>query len=289
MGLAASQARFLQLTARRSNIEYMGQQINQQRLALANQSAGLFQRQLTLVAPTPPSSLDSKYMTPAYDFVDPTDGIKKNIRVTGYNSTTHTITSFTITNQKYNVDGTMTTVTVNSGSAGAPVLSNLVTITTATVGAGGGVGGILVGAASTLYISSGRGNGTYGTTEVGSNYGGYGFDENTGRLTSLLFIRTSSNGVAQPSMSQQVSLTYAPIFDKAAYGDDMNKYEYQKSTYDYEIERINTQTAEIQQKDKSLELKMKQLDTEHNAVQTEMEAVQKVIQTGVEGSFKTFS
>ena len=56
MGLAASQARFLQLTARRSNIEYQGQQINQQRLALANASAGLYQRQLTLVVPTPPSS-----------------------------------------------------------------------------------------------------------------------------------------------------------------------------------------------------------------------------------------
>ena len=80
MGLAASQARFLQLTARRSNIEYEGQQINQQRLALANESAGLYQRQLTLVVPTPPSSSDDKFMTPAYDFTDPNDGIKKKIK-----------------------------------------------------------------------------------------------------------------------------------------------------------------------------------------------------------------
>lgn len=35
MGLAASQARFLQLTARKSNIEYQAQQINQERLALS--------------------------------------------------------------------------------------------------------------------------------------------------------------------------------------------------------------------------------------------------------------
>ena len=36
MGLAASQARFLQLTARKSDIEYKGQQINQERTINAN-------------------------------------------------------------------------------------------------------------------------------------------------------------------------------------------------------------------------------------------------------------
>ena len=35
MGMAASQARFLSLTARKSNIEYEGQQINEQRLTAA--------------------------------------------------------------------------------------------------------------------------------------------------------------------------------------------------------------------------------------------------------------
>ena len=42
MGLAASQARFLGLTARKSNTEYEGQQVNQQRTALANESASLY-------------------------------------------------------------------------------------------------------------------------------------------------------------------------------------------------------------------------------------------------------
>ena len=36
MGLSASQARFLELTARRSNIEYQAQQINFQRLQLSD-------------------------------------------------------------------------------------------------------------------------------------------------------------------------------------------------------------------------------------------------------------
>ena len=35
MGMAASQARYLGLTARKTNVEYEGQQINQARTALA--------------------------------------------------------------------------------------------------------------------------------------------------------------------------------------------------------------------------------------------------------------
>ena len=42
MGLAASQARFLALTARKSNLELDGQQINQSRMQLANVANQLF-------------------------------------------------------------------------------------------------------------------------------------------------------------------------------------------------------------------------------------------------------
>jgi len=42
MGLAASQARFLTLTAYKSNLELLGQQINQSRLQLANITNQLF-------------------------------------------------------------------------------------------------------------------------------------------------------------------------------------------------------------------------------------------------------
>jgi len=41
MGIAASQGRFLGLTARKSDVEFQGQQINQARLNLANQSAAV--------------------------------------------------------------------------------------------------------------------------------------------------------------------------------------------------------------------------------------------------------
>ena len=68
MGMAASQARFLGLTARMNNVEYEGQQINQQRTALANESANLFNRLLDLEVPVAPKSTD--YTEVQYSYTD---------------------------------------------------------------------------------------------------------------------------------------------------------------------------------------------------------------------------
>lgn len=68
MGMAASQARYLELTARKTNVEYEGQQINQQRTALANESSGLFSRLMSLQVPTPPST--TNYTKTQYTFYD---------------------------------------------------------------------------------------------------------------------------------------------------------------------------------------------------------------------------
>ncbi len=68
MGMAASQARFLGLTARKSNVEYQGQQVNQQRTALANESANLYNKMMALSVPTPPAKSD--YYTTTYELED---------------------------------------------------------------------------------------------------------------------------------------------------------------------------------------------------------------------------
>ena len=67
MGLSASQERLLSLTARQSNLEFEGQQINQQRTNLSNQSANYYNSLLTMTVPTPPSTDD--YTTIKYSFV----------------------------------------------------------------------------------------------------------------------------------------------------------------------------------------------------------------------------
>lgn len=68
MGMAASQARFLGLTARKTNVEYEGQQINQQRTALSNQSASYYTNLLGMNVPKPPSLQD--YTKTIYSFSD---------------------------------------------------------------------------------------------------------------------------------------------------------------------------------------------------------------------------
>ncbi len=68
MGMAASQARFLGLTARKTNVEYEGQQINQQRTTLSNQSANYYNQLLGMTVPVPPSTAD--YTKTVYTFED---------------------------------------------------------------------------------------------------------------------------------------------------------------------------------------------------------------------------
>lgn len=68
MGMSASQARFLGLTARKTNVEYEGQQVNQQRTALSNESANFYNDLLGMSVPVPPS-VDS-YTKTVYSFED---------------------------------------------------------------------------------------------------------------------------------------------------------------------------------------------------------------------------
>ena len=68
MGMAASQARFLGLTARRTNTEFEGQQINQQRTMLSNKSANYYNDLLGMSVPVPPSVED--YTKTVYTFTD---------------------------------------------------------------------------------------------------------------------------------------------------------------------------------------------------------------------------
>ncbi|MBP3924347.1 hypothetical protein J6E39_03805 [bacterium] len=66
--MSASQARFLGLTARKNNVEYEGQQVNQQRTALSNQSANYYNDLLGMSVPIPPSVDD--YTKTVYTFED---------------------------------------------------------------------------------------------------------------------------------------------------------------------------------------------------------------------------
>lgn len=93
MGLSASQARLLSLTARQSNLEYEGQQINQQRTSLSNESSNYYNSLLEMDVPVPPSSND--YTKIVYSFT--IGGNKATIKESlpqqdDYGNTTYLIT-----------------------------------------------------------------------------------------------------------------------------------------------------------------------------------------------------
>ena len=300
MGMAASQARFLQLTARRTNIEYQGQQINQSRLALANASAGLFEKMLSLEVPTPPSSQDSKYYTQGYKFIDRRDEMQKKISwvttQSAANSESITFNDITITG----ADGTAVTISANTlnGDEGATVsagtlmsVANALGMDTSNVGEDKNQLAIkYVTTEHTIYDPDGN------LSVIERKAPALLEFDNLNRLLNITFLDqteydmsdTSYDALRPFSVGNGELLTYSGEFDQKAYDDDMNKYEFQKAAYDYQIEQINIETEKIQIQDRSLELKMKQLDTEHNAVQTEMDAVQKVLQKNIESTFKTF-
>ena len=68
MGMAASQARYLSLVARKTNVEWEGQQINQSRTALANKTAALFNQMLGMTVPDCPDCTD--FTQVQYSFSD---------------------------------------------------------------------------------------------------------------------------------------------------------------------------------------------------------------------------
>ena len=67
MGLSATSLRIAMLTARKSSLEFEGQQINQQRLTLSNQTAAIFNSMLTMQVPTPPDPSEFSKMIYTFD------------------------------------------------------------------------------------------------------------------------------------------------------------------------------------------------------------------------------
>lgn len=114
MGMAASQARWISLAARKTNTEYEGQQINQARTALSNQSSELWNRLYQMDVPSAPSTTDftkTKYTfnvgdstktitdIQAASYTDPEDGINYNAYVT-YSADVIEYKGIRITNSK---------------------------------------------------------------------------------------------------------------------------------------------------------------------------------------------
>ena len=322
MGMAASQARYLGLTARKTNVEFEGQQVNQQRTALANESAGLFRRLLSLEVPTAPSQSD--YYTDEYTYNDPnsSDGKVTLSSITenaGSNPQTYSVTlTSKETVAQYGASKDQEISVIGSAGSYKIRLSN---------GNQFDLAGPISGISETDAEEFNKaGNVSYNDpadtyyryTNTATNTTFYinatksGFDPaDTSSQTVDMFnimpttqdvsqtienatLGTTSSGIfnsiywTDENGTHSYSLTQSQNYDEQGYNDAMAQYTYDKSQYEKEIADINAKTEELQETDRTLELRLKQLDTEQEALQTELDSVKKVIDKNVENVFKTF-
>ena len=326
MGMAASQARFLGLTARKNNVEFEGQQINQQRTTLANQTANYYNDLLGMQVPTPPS-------------------------VDNFTKTVYSFNDGALTNQ-------ITALIAKDGGAGysvsylqqheddfTPVKDGMAVVTEDEDGK------FFIGNAELRELADTDDDDLKEEEEayeklLDAKYGGdkdeatwlvryventttgemepkfYNKkevedaikDESTGQsLSSITVYKMGSATVTEeiknvpaklekdstgryinitlnPEATNEVtySLTTSTVTDQDAYEDAMNQYEFDKNKYEQQVQEINAKIEIVQAQDKNLELRLKQLDTEQKAISNEMDAVSSVVQKNVEASFKTF-
>lgn len=324
MGMAASQARFLGLTARKTNVEYEGQQVNQQRTALSNESAGLFNQMLSLQVPVPPSATDYYNMRYSYEQGGQT------YEITNYTASTTNAGTYDVTvrtaydvvnytniilneNPQTQVTQTLYSKTHTDAQTGQTTESYYMLFGTSGTEyalSGPALNTTLSSAkgldAATLYYTYNRDGSNYYMTEaeVRNHATAQGYNgqmqayrqDNSKQVQDTTYngvnLLTDSTGkfsyITLPD-GTQYALGLDEISDDAGFDEAMNDYNYQKMLYDKTIQDINAKTEKIQAQDRSLELRLKQLDTEQEALSKEMEAIKDVIQKNVENTFKTFA
>lgn len=321
MGMAASQARYLELTARKSNVEYEGQQINQQRVDLANQSAGLFTQLMGLNVPTPPSTSD--YTTLQYSFNDgtTTETITNMTKINNspnynYNVTyTHNETQYTgIQNIKttpgvtlqpgppatyWIQNGTFKTTVYNpttDAAAVSQIMKNYPAPNQFTADFNADPNNIFSyqSGGTTYYVCKTDLDNCRATPSLSLNqYYAANLDKPVTTTENAYVTQDNSGRLSSIQLSSSPSTTFAlntkSTTNENAYNDAMNQYTYQQQQYEQTVNSINAKTSIIQQQDRTLELRLRQCDTEQQALSTEMDAVKKVIDKNIESTFKTFA
>ncbi len=328
MGLAASQARFLGITARKSNIEYEGQQVNQQRTALAEEVNSLYTQLLSLSVPTAPDTTD--YYETNYSFtLDNTEDYDGDYIIKSYyqnddgtyylnTERTYTknvasgtvlqnssITSSTATDDDGN-ETTVYTLNTTDGSytltANAANSASMISLINSTYGDG------TITDDSMYYYQDADGvthylaSSTVEGYESGNSISSY--ISTTSEVTeSVVFSnatvtfdennRFSSISATDPTTGSSIfsgaDVSTTKTYDSDGYDAALRDYTMSKDEYDKKVADLNAQTETLQNEDKILELRLDQIDTEQNELQTELEAVKAVLDKNIENTFNTFS
>ena len=326
MGMSASQMRYCMLTGRKSDIEYQGQQINQQRTTLATQSSVMNEQLLTLAVPTPPSTDD--YVRTVYKFNNGgqecmltgkvvydsatgtwdvgyarTDSIEKGEKFGQFRFDKNVIpeekdASGNVTKpaqtQYLTKEGTLMHKVVTDPTADGYDFAQASDVEMIRKDCNKPSEDFYVYNTSSgyRYVAEGDLEDKAGTSDGISTYV---INQNAQKTESATMkgcqVEYNEKNRITRIIDSECTVYQMSIetqHDEDAYKDAYNQYEFDKYEYEQKMNEINAKLELIQSQDKQLELKLSNLDTEQSAVSTEMDAVKKVLDKNVESTFKTF-
>ncbi|MBQ2645553.1 hypothetical protein IJG14_08300, partial [bacterium] len=296
MGLAATQARYLALTARKTNIEFEGQQVNQARTALSNESAGLYNKLYSLSVPTPPNVTDYYKTEYSYTLGGTTYNVnsytpnsngtyKLNVTYSDYVNTG--LKAFATGAITKNADGTYT-ITASGDSHAYSIDPAQATTDAVMDKATGQTGGYYCNYTDTTT------NTTYYIDKAWLEKQKYPYNDTVERYYKSTELETvtedhnnckltfdkygSISKITDPTISDtELQMSATSVEDTDAYTAAMNQYSREKDAYQKQLSEINAKTENIQSEDRSLELRLRQLDTEQQALSTEMDSIKSVL------------
>jgi len=318
MGLAASQARFLGITARKSNIEYEGQQVNQQRTALADEVNSLYSKLLAIDVPVAPDS--TEFYETNYSFeVKTSEEYNGDYLIKSYSKNpdgSYLLSTERTYEKNYSELTLLKNSNISTDEAGnfilnttegsftltpnAPNSANIVALINETEGRE-----VFAEDTQLYYYEDSEGIFHYIDPEIvkdgQTNISSYTseFKEVTenvvfesaqiqldekGRFESISLYDPDGNNICSDE-----SVDTTRIYDKEGYDAALRDYTMSKEEYDRAIAELNSRTESLQEEDKVLELRLNQLDTEQSELQTELESVKKILEKNIENVFNTFS
>ena len=263
MGMSASQARFLQLTARKSDTEYQCQRINFERLELANR--------LTEASTIYNDKTSNRKYT--FAFVDGNGQQSVDVTYKNYkNYMNKQLEGLTSSQQQF---------FLVSSSGNKIVVSNEEEIT--------------------AMINNNRTPAEYDTEGNLIKEEGYKFTyddfiivdglNDVDNFKSCLeqgiyYFATLSKTEETDEFgnSEEYTFNLHEIDSMGAINSVLDESDDAQAQAEYE--RV---TSEVEQKDKKMQMELERLESQRNAIQTEMEAVEKVISDNVEKTFKIFA
>ena len=292
MGLAASQGRYLCLTARNSDLIYEGQQISQQRMALAKETQAVADAYNEAMSNTIMTCVvqgqESQLLT--YDVLtnqDLTQGL--GMRIVDANGNVVIPGEYMEVTQTVGEGDSAVTKTsriVSSGEFVNKYMSNLLTAEEALDWSCKSLA-VLSADFNELFATS-----TGYTTSV-VNKDNADFIEENDKVTTDPFVLDSDYLHEMLSTGQYFIQKEGPTKDVwedyVWQGSNFIAEEYDKSDDAVAEAAYETAMLELQKKDKLLELRLEQVQTQQQAVEKEMESVKDIIGKNIENGFKTFA